>query len=174
MEDEKQKEISAITPNKGKNKQEWYVFYVRGKHEKQAERLLTRDGYTSYLPIRTVLKEWSDRKKSVEEPLFKSYIFVYIYKNQIYDVLQLPSIVTYVRFAGEPAIIRQKHIDLIKELILNKTKFDVSNKRLKVGERLKLKSGPFKGQMGVVKQLRGSKKVLVDLETINFTLEIEL
>ena len=86
----------------------------------------------------------------------------------------MPSIVTYVRFAGEPAIIRQKHIDLIKELILNKTKFDVSNKRLKVGERLKLKSGPFKGQMGVVKQLRGSKKVLVDLETINFTLEIEL
>jgi transcription antitermination factor NusG len=155
-------------------KPEWYVFYVTAKHERKAEALLIRDGFEPYLPLIKTLKYWKQRKKWLEEPLFKSYIFVKVKKNQLYDVLQIPSIITYVRFSGEPAIIRQQHIDLIKELIINKTKFELSTKTIKVGEAIKLKTGPFKGQKGVVKEIRGKKRLLVSLESINFTLEIEL
>ena len=34
-------------------------------------------GIESYLPLKKVLKQWSDRKKWVEEPLFRSYIFIH-------------------------------------------------------------------------------------------------
>jgi len=153
---------------------EWYVFYVKSRHEYSAEKLLIRDGFIPYLPVVKILKQWSDRKKWIEEPLFKSYIFVKVKKNQLYDVLQTPPIVSYVKFAGEPAIVHQKHIDLIKELIVNKTKFELSNQTVKIGENIKLKSGPFKGQKGIVKEIRGKRKLLVSLESINFTLEIEL
>ncbi len=156
------------------NISEWFVFYVKSRTEFKADRLLKRDGFESYLPTIKTLKQWSDRKKWVEEPLFKSYIFVKVKKHQLYNVLQISPIVTYVRFAGEPAIIHQRHIDLIKELIVNKTKFELSAKVVKVGENIKIKSGPFKGQSGVVKELRGKRKLLVSLESINFTLEIEL
>ena len=155
-------------------KERWYVFYVKSRHEQKAEVLLIRDGYTTYLPMVKEVKQWSDRKKKVEEPLFKSYVFVKIRRNQIYDVLQTPSVITYIRFAGEPAVIRQQHIDLIKDLIINKTKFDISNKKIKIGEKIKLKSGPFKGQEGVVKQIRGAKRLLINIESINMTLEIEI
>ncbi len=152
----------------------WYVFYVTAKHERKAEKLLIRDGYNCYLPIITVLKQWKQRKKHVEEPLFKSYIFVKVRKNEIYDVLQTPSVISYIRFAGEPAVISQQHIDLIQELIQNKTKFNISSERVKVGEQITLKSGPFEGEKGVVKEIRGTKKLLVVLNSIDFTLEIEL
>ena len=152
----------------------WYVFYVTAKHERKVEKLLIRDGYTSYLPLIITLKQWAQRKKYVEEPLLKSYIFVKIKKNQIYDVLQTPSIVTYIRFMGEPAVVPQEQIDLIKDLIENKTKFNISNEKVKIGELITLKSGPFTGYKGVVKEFRGSKKLLVSLESIAFTLEIEL
>ena len=173
MVKEEAEEINNISQEQG-NDQNWYVFYVKGKHERKVETLLNRDGYENYLPLITVLKQWTHRKKHIEEPLIKSYIFIKINKNQIYDVLQTPSIVTYIRFNGEPATIRQEHIDLIKELIINKTKFDLSTERIKVGESIKLKSGPFKGQDGVVKQIRGKKKLLVALKSIDFVLEIEL
>ena len=155
-------------------KSEWFVFYVKSRTEFKAEQLLKRDGFISYLPVIKILKQWSDRKKWIEEPLFKSYIFVKVKRYQLYNVLQTPPIVTYVRFAGEPAIIHQRHIDLIKELIINKTKFELSTEIVKVGESIKIKSGPFKGQSGIVKELRGKKKLLISLESINFTLEIEL
>ena len=152
----------------------WYVFYVTAKHERKAENLLIRDGYTCYLPIISVVKQWTHRKKHVEEPLFKSYIFVKTKKNEIYSVLQTPSIISYIRFSGEPAIISQGHIDLIKDLIQNKTKFNISNERVRVGEQIVLKSGPFEGEKGIVKEIRGTKKLLVVLNSIDFTLEIEL
>jgi len=155
-------------------KPDWYVFYVKSRHEQKAEELLIRDGFESYLPIIKTLKQWSDRKKWIEEPLFKSYIFVKVRKNQLYNVLQTPPIVSYVRFAGEPAIIHQKHIDLIKDLILNKTKFKASAEVVKVGERIEIKTGSFKGQKAIVKQLRGKKRLLVVLESIGYTLEIEI
>jgi transcription antitermination factor NusG len=156
------------------DKAEWFVFYVKSRTEFKAEQLLKRDGFESYLPVIKVLKQWSDRKKWIEEPLFKSYIFVKVKRYQLYNVLQTPPIVTYVRFAGEPAIIHQAHIDLIKELIINKTKFELSTEVIKVGESIKIKTGPFSGQNGVVKEIRGKKRLLVSLESINFTLEIEL
>ena len=152
----------------------WFVFYVTAKHERKVESLLIRDGYTCYLPIISVLKQWTHRKKHVEEPLFKSYIFVKTKKNMIYDVLQIPSIVSYIRFSGQPAVVSQKHIDLIKDLIKNKTNFNISKERIKVGEQIILKSGPFEGEKGVVKEIRGTKKLLVVLNAIDFTLEIEL
>jgi len=155
-------------------KQEWFVFYVKSRTEFKADQLLKRDGFESYLPVTRTLKQWSDRKKWVEEPLFKSYIFVKVKKNQLYSVLQTPPIVTYVKFAGEPAIIHQQHIDLIKQLLLNKTEFEVSTEVVKIGESIKIKTGPFIGQSGVVKEIRGKRKLLVSLESINFTLEIEL
>jgi len=89
-------------------------------------------------------------------------------------VLQIPSIVSYIRFSGQPAVVSQKHIDLIKDLIKNKTNFNISKERIKVGEQIILKSGPFEGEKGVVKEIRGTKKLLVVLNAIDFTLEIEL
>jgi transcription antitermination factor NusG len=166
--------LPVLKRDKEAIKVHWFVFYVKAKHERQVERLLLRDGYTVYLPLITSLKQWAQRKKMVEESLFKSYIFVQIRKNQIYDVLQLPSVVKSVRFNNEPAVLLPKHIELIKELILNKTQFEVSNDLPKTGETVTLKSGPFKGQKGVVKEIRGKRKILILLESIGFSLEIEL
>ncbi len=167
-------ELSEIEKKEKDNNYQWYVFYVKGKHEQKAYELLKRDGFISYLPMITVQRQYSDRKKKIKEPLFKSYIFVLIQKHEIYNVLQTPSVVTYIRFAGEAAIIRKRQIELIRKLILNKTEFEVTNRKIKIGEQITIKSGAFKGQKGVVKQIRGSKRLLVALNTIDFTLEIKL
>lgn len=156
------------------NSFQWHVFYVRGKYEKKAYDLLQRDGFIVYLPLITVQRQYTDRKKKIIEPLFKSYIFVLIKRHQLYDVIQTPGVVTYVRFATEHATIRKKEIELIKKLILNKTQFEVTNRKLKVGQQITLTSGAFKGQKGIVKQIRGKKRLLISLEAIEFTLEIEL
>ncbi len=133
-----------------------------------------RDGYTSYLPMVKKMKEWSDRKKMVEEPLFKSYIFIKIRKNQIFDILQMSSIIKNVKFDGEPAVMRQQHIDLIKELIVRKTNFEIRDKEVFIGKEITVKSGPFKGQKGIIMELRGKKRLLIRLDALDFTLEIEL
>ena len=156
------------------NNLDWYVFYVKSKHERKVELLLNRDGYITYLPIIKVVKQWTHRKKTVEEVLFKSYIFVQIERNQIFDVLQTQSVIKNIKFEGEPAILKQKHIDFIKYLIQNDRRFQLNNETIKIGEIVKLKTGSFKGQRGVIKEIRGKKRALIALESINFVIEVEI
>jgi len=167
-------EFSDLKIREKDERYNWYVFYVKGRHEQKAAELLQRDGYVSYLPMLSTKRQYTDRKKTISEPIFKSYLFVLIQSHEIYEVIKTPGVVNYVRFSGKPATIRQSQIDLIRKIIKNKTEFDVSSRKVKIGDQITLTSGNFKGQKGVVKQLRGKKRLLVALETIDFTLEIVL
>ncbi len=152
----------------------WHVFYVQARHEKKVHQRLLDDGFESFLPLEKQLKQWSQRKKWVEEPLFKAYIFVRIASHEIMNVLQVPGLVTYVRFAGIPATIRQKHIDFIKKLLISQTTFELSTEKYEPGAEIELKTGPFRGMTGLVKEVRGSKKLVVDLENLDFSIIVEL
>jgi len=65
----------------------WYAVYTKSRTEKKLTGRLNEKGIESYLPLRKTLKQWSDRKKIVEEPLISSYVFVNIQNSRYYDVL---------------------------------------------------------------------------------------
>jgi len=152
----------------------WHVFYVQARHEKKVNDWLLEDGYEPFLPLERVLKQWSQRKKWVEEPLFRSYIFVRIVPNEIMKVVQIPGIVTYVRYAGNPAIIREQHIEIIRKLLVSDTTFEVSAEKIQLGSEIEIQTGPFRGMKGHVKEIRGNKKLLISLESIEYTVIVEL
>jgi len=83
----------------------WYAVYTRSRTEKQTQELLLRSGIEVYLPLVKNLKQWSDRKKWVEEPLFRSYLFVHISPAEYYDVLNIPGAVRYITFEGKAVAI---------------------------------------------------------------------
>ncbi len=56
----------------------WYVLYTKSRNEKKLTQLLSEKGFDVYCPLQETVKQWSDRKKKVQEPIFKSYIFVHL------------------------------------------------------------------------------------------------
>lgn len=151
----------------------WHVFYVRSRHEKRVYDDLVELNYVTYLPVKKILKQWSQRKKVIEEPLFKSYIFVYITPNLIPLILEHYSVVTYISFGGKPATVRNQHIKLIKKLIRTNADFDVTSENYKIGDKLKIQHGPFKGFEGIIGEIRGKKKYVVNLEEIEYALVVD-
>ena len=152
----------------------WHVFYVQARHEKKVNERLLRDGFEPFLPLTKVLKQWSQRKKWVEEPLFRSYIFVRIKSSELMKVVEVPGVVTFVRHVGQPAIIRQNHIDIIRKLLISDTTFEVSTNKIEVGSEIEIQTGPFSGMKGYVQEVRGNKKLVVNLESIDYTVIVEL
>ena len=59
-----------------KQNKKWYVLYTKPRHEIKALERLTQNGFEVYCPMKTTLKQWSDRKKKVSEPLLPSYLFI--------------------------------------------------------------------------------------------------
>ena len=147
---------------------------MQARHEKKVNTRLLEDGFEPFLPLEKVLKQWSQRKKWVDEPLFRSYIFVRIAAQELMNVVQVPGIVTFVRHAGSPAIIRQKHIDIIRKLLVSDTTFEVSTKKIELGAEIEIQTGPFRGMKGNVQEFRGNKKLVVHLESIDYTIIVGL
>lgn len=150
----------------------WYVFYTKSRHEKKVYERLTEDGFEVYLPLWKRMKQWSQRMKQVEEPVFKSYIFIRTMEKHIYEILGDPSIVKIIRFQGQPATISEKHLELIQKFIANNIEVNLTSE-FKVGQQVKINGGAFIGLNGVIHEIRGKKHFQVVLEGSNLILTMD-
>src|ERR1700744_6665019 len=79
----------------------WYPVYTNPRAEKKAYQALLNKGIETYLPLHRQLKQWSDRKKWVEEPLIKSYLFVKIAEQQQTEVLMTRGVSRFIYFSNK-------------------------------------------------------------------------
>ena len=97
-----------------KLQKKWFVFYTKSRQEKKTRDLLIRNGFEVYLPLQKVMRQWSDRKKKVEAPLFNSYIFVLEVEYKISMILQTPGVAWNIRFNSKPAVLRTQELETIE------------------------------------------------------------
>lgn len=153
----------------------WFAVYVDSRAEKKVEQELTFKGIENYLPLKTTLRRWSDRKKMVDMPLIPGYIFVRIvYKNYL-SVLQTRHVVGFVRFEGKPASIPDRQIDFLKRM-LKQTDYswEVSVEKFEPGQQVEIIAGPFIGLQAELMAIRGKKRVAVRIEQINNVLFVDI
>lgn len=142
----------------------WFVFYTQFNHEKSVHGELTRTGFLSWLPKIKVLKQWSDRKKWVETPLFPCYNFVYCSEPEIYRVLSVNGIVNSVSFSGERAYLKESDTVLIQKFESAQDEIEVIHKTFTCGELFTFKSGSFAGLTGKVIENAPNGKLVLLLE----------
>lgn len=150
----------------------WYVVYTKPKWEKKVAEKLSQLGIDSYCPLITQVKQWSDRKKKVETPLFNSYIFVHLNDAERNSVFQVAGAVRYLFWLGKPAIVKDQEIEIIKTSLKAPNISDVSVDAIKVGDKIILESGVFTNQSAVVQEVSGNYYILV-LEALGCVLKIK-
>lgn len=171
---EASKTKSKILIHRERETQKWHVLYIKSRKEKSANRLLNEAGFRTYLPLQKRLKVWKFRKEWVEEPIFNSYLFIKIKRNELHNVLHIPYVMSYVRFEGEPAIIREEELLFIKRMLLNETSFEVIKGKISIGQEITIKSGPFKGLKGNVSEVRGKNSLVVQMKSLNTNIVIPM
>ena len=152
----------------------WFAVYVKSRSEKKVALEFEIEGIDFYLPLVKKLKQWSDRKKWVEEPLFRSYIFVYIEQKQYYEVLQTQNVVKYVTFEGKAVPIRDEQIEAVRYFLNEKDPENIDNQIWEKGQKVEVISGSMTGLSGELVEVRGKKKVKVEIEVVGKTLLIQI
>ncbi len=152
----------------------WYAVYTKPRWEKKVDKLLISKHVESWCPLQKVERQWSDRKKIIEEPLFKSYVFVKINMEENLQVLQTDGVLNFVYYLGKPAVIRESEIDLIKsylhenEAVISTQSWETLSEDMKV----KIKHGVFMDNTGTI--VRSSKKrIFVRLESLGQVMIVE-
>lgn len=155
------------------SKQQWYIFYTNPRAEKVVYQDLLRAGYNTFLPLIRTLKTWKNRqKKWIESPLFPNYIFVRTYNSELYNIVKIPKICTYIHFGGKAATISDTEIYSIKKILGCSDEISVDT-HFYEGQRVRIVHGSLKGHEGVLVNKNGKTKFGVQLSEINHTVLID-
>jgi len=152
----------------------WYAVYTKPRWEKKIDTRLIKKGIESWCPLQKVERQWSDRKKIVEDPLFKSYVFVRIDVTERSNVLMTDGVLNFVYYLGKPAVIRDEEVNNIKMYLSEKDARVslISDEGFVQGEKIRINFGVFMDREGTV--LRGSKKkVYVQLQSLGQVMVVE-
>lgn len=138
----------------------WYALYTKPRQEKKVVTRLEQIDIEVYCPLIIQVRQWSDRKKKVEVPLLPSYVFVKLAPQDRDKAFQVPGVVRYLYWLGQPAIIREEEINLLQEWLQNKvTSFEVRG--IQPGDSFEIPKGPFVGKKGIVYKVEKNHLILV-------------
>lgn len=157
-----------------KKEKNWFAIYTKPRWEKKVNSKLLLKGIESYCPVQKKESQWSDRKKIIDDPIFKSYVFVRITEEEKLAVLNTNGVLQFVRYLKKPAVIRDEEIELIRTYLLEKNvTITVENlKHFSENNKVVVRKGVFMDIEGTVIK-GGSKKVYVRLESLDQLLIVE-
>ena len=151
----------------------WYAVYTKSKFEKKVAEGLEKKKVEYYLPLQKTLKQWSDRKKYVEEPLFKSYVFVKVSNQDYLEVLTTNGVVCYVTIGKEKIAIPDFQIEAVRTY-LGEQEIDRSISYFEVGNEVEIAYGSLKGLRGDLINAKDNRKLVVQINAINQNISITL
>ncbi len=143
----------------------WYALYTRPRHEKKVYEALTEKGIETFLPLIKTLRQWKDRRKWVEVPLFNSYVFVNIEYKDRFSALRTNGVVRLVSFGGVPAKIPDWQIQQLQRIIEHPETLQ-PEQYLKEGDYVEVTEGPFRGIRGYLREIRGETRVAILIDGI--------
>lgn len=136
---------------------EWYVVYSRPRCEKKIAETLAESGVGHYCPLNKVEKQWSDRRKTVLEPLFKGYVFVQLEEKHKWEIRKVDGVLNFVHWLGKPAIVPQEEIDTIRKFLHEFDNVTVTNTAIHVNDAVVIKQGIMMDYHGLVLEITGNR-----------------
>lgn len=144
----------------------WFALYTKPRSEFKAAAQIEECGINYFLPSITRVKQWSDRKKKITEPLLRGYIFILADEKERILSLEQHSIVRCIFDAGRPAKIPEWQIDNLKTMLNTNSELFI-HEGLIPGTHVKIKDGPFDGIIGIVQNSEGGKTIAISVDLLN-------
>jgi transcription antitermination factor NusG len=151
----------------------WFALQVVPGSERRTELALEYKGYQVYVPMRTVRRQWSDRAKVLESPLFSGYIFCRIHGPTLGKIISTPKIVRIVSFGGQPCPIIDEEIEALRQLTALGNS-PQPHPFVAIGERVQIIEGPLAGVIGILEQFRGKQRLVISVEAIMKSMSVEV
>ena len=153
---------------------QWMALYTRSRHEKSVANELYKRNIESFLPLQALRRRWSDRTKIIEEPLFKGYLFVHTALDRRLQVLNARGV---VRFIGpspsKPVEVPERELWAVRRFIEAEIRVDPFP-YLKQGERVYIRSGPFKGAEGFIVRKNKLCRLVISLDLLMQSISVEV
>jgi transcription antitermination factor NusG len=153
----------------------WFAIQTKTRHEKRVAVELQEKGVAVFLPLSTEVHQWSDRKRTVELPLFTNYVFVRIGidRNTRVEVLQTNGVFRFVGIRGMGVAIPDEQIETVQAIVRRKIPFS-PHPFLAIGQKVRVRGGSLDGLKGILQGLNGDQSLIISVESIQRSLAIRI
>jgi transcription antitermination factor NusG len=151
----------------------WYALRTRSRHEKLVREQLSKQGIEPLLPTVKRLRQWKDRKKEVEVPLFSGYCFVCFASGQKLSVLKTIGVVDIVGRGHCPEPIADEEIAAIQALMASVLPYD-SHPYLYEGMQVEVVRGPLQGVHGILLRKEKRHRLVIGVRLIQQAAAVEI
>lgn len=155
----------------------WYALYTKPRNEAKLTRLLQEKGIEAYCPMQETLKQWSDRKKKIREPLIRSYVFVRLvdYEKESINALETAGAVRFLWWLKKPAVVKDEEISRLKALLEEPGgEYAVENLQdLEPGDRVKIIQGLWRENEGYLLR-KEEKRVVLLIESLETVITVKV
>ncbi len=167
--------VADVRQFHGSQPASWYALHTRSRQEKTVARDLEQLGFEAYLPLVTEIHRWSDRRKTVEVPLFSGYTFARLAAtpDEVVDVKRIPGVVSIVGAGPTGTAIEAEQIESVRILLAGKHPF-ANYPFLRLGQRVRICNGALRGVEGILVGSKDESKIVVSIELIQRSLAITL
>ena len=149
----------------------WNVIYTKSRSEKKVEERLNNIGIEAYCPVRTEVKFWSDRKKSILVPVLPSMVLVKIEKNKRNQVFDIPGVVRYMFWLKKHAVVKDSEVDALKLLLKSNNIIEQNVASYNVGDEIKISS--LEDQLGIIKKI-SKNQIWVVLKQLGYVIKLKI
>ena len=149
----------------------WNVIYTKSRSEKKVEERLKNIGIEAYCPVRTEVKFWSDRKKSILVPVLPSMVLVKIEKNKRNQVFDIPGVVRYMFWLKKHAVVRDNEVDSLKLLLKSNNIIEQNVVSYNIGDEIKISS--LEDQPGIIKKV-SKNQIWVVLKQLGYVIKLKI
>ena len=147
--------------------------YTKPRWEKKVAELLAKRKISNYCPLNKVVRQWTDRKKTILEPLFSSYVFVHVSEAEHLAVRQTDGILNFVYWLGKPAQIKDEEIEAIRAFLTEHDNVKLEKIRVNVSDRIRIIEGPLMHREGAVLEVY-QKSVKAYLPSLGYAMIAEV
>ena len=153
-------------------KNNWFVLVTKPRNEKKVESRLNKIGVEAYCPVRTEVRQWSDRKKKIKTPLLPSMLLVKIPNNLRNIVFDIPNVRRYLFWKGQPAVVREDEVSVLRK-VADQEFSSVSLQKFAPGTKIDLKPFGISDSIGTIKYTSGNQCCVV-IDSLGYMLKFQL
>jgi transcription antitermination factor NusG len=151
----------------------WYAVHTRHQHEKLVAQALANKGYEVFLPLYTEVRQWRDRTKRLELPLFSCYVFLRGDMDRRLAIVTTPGVHGMVATGGRLSGIPEEEIQAVRSVIENRVNVE-PYPFLKCGDLVRVKSGALRGLEGFLVRKKGLTRLIVSVSLLERSVAAEV
>lgn len=144
----------------------WYAAFTMPQSERSVARHLDNYRVETFLPVLEETHLWKNRqKKKIAKPLFPSYVFVCVTREERRLVYRAPGLVRLVGNASGPLPVLRSEIEMLRSAASMNQLEPYTD--LVLGERVRIASGPMRGMEGTLVRKKNELRFVLSVSLIH-------